>query len=183
MNRLHRWYCPSRHWSGTLARLMPWALDGATLGDRVLDLGAGIGLASPALAARGAHVTALDHDADALASLHRRLPADIAAIRADAVQLPFAGAAFSAVVAIAMLHHVAGVDRQQRLFSEARRVLRTGGIFVAVDVRPTLFLRLFHLGDVFSPLPVRDARRRLGDAGFTDIRIRVNDPYFVVAAR
>lgn len=42
MNRLHRWYLQSDHWRRTVAQeLIGWTLDGADLGDDLLELGAG----------------------------------------------------------------------------------------------------------------------------------------------
>jgi ubiquinone/menaquinone biosynthesis C-methylase UbiE len=111
------------------------------------------------------------------------MPAGVAVVEADAARLPFAARSFSAVAAIAMLHHVPGVEAQQHLFVEARRVLRAGGLFVIVDVRSTLFLRLFHLGDTFVPVSGAEAPRRVRDAGFADATVRWHDPYFALVAR
>jgi hypothetical protein len=47
MNRLHRWYCRSSHWKKTLENeVLPEVLSGVNLGDEVLELGPGPGLAT-----------------------------------------------------------------------------------------------------------------------------------------
>jgi ubiquinone/menaquinone biosynthesis C-methylase UbiE len=83
---------------------------------RVLDVGAGngevaIGLARWAAAARRSwRVAALDLSAAASALAHRRVRASdavgaVAALRGDALRLPFADASFDAAYTVLTLHH------------------------------------------------------------------------------
>jgi ubiquinone/menaquinone biosynthesis C-methylase UbiE len=44
----------------------------------------------------------------------------------DGAELPLPNAAFDAVVCFTMLHHVPSPEQQDRLFTEATRVLRPG---------------------------------------------------------
>lgn len=67
-------------------------------GDRVLDVGAGGGALSAALASRGATVTAVDISAPLLAVARARGAAGVTLIEADAGTLPFAPDAFDLIV-------------------------------------------------------------------------------------
>ena len=91
----------------------------------VLDLGAGTGAASRALARAGSRVVAADAAAGMLrAEQASRPPAAVA----DAHALPFPAASFDAVVAAFCLNHL--TDPEAGL-AEAARVTRPGGAIVA----------------------------------------------------
>ena len=102
---------------------------------RALELGAGRGIASYALARSGWTVTALEPDASALvgASAIRALAKDsglaIEVIETWGEALPFGDASFDLVYCRAVLHHSRDLDL---LCREAARVLKPEGSFFAL---------------------------------------------------
>lgn len=110
-------------------------------GDRVLDLGSGGGRHSFEALRRGARVVALDHEAGDLREVATFLetmqtegeaPAAAAgaAVRGDALALPFSDGAFDCVIAAEILEHI---PDDERAIAEIARVVRPGGL-VAVTV-------------------------------------------------
>ncbi|MET3839668.1 class I SAM-dependent methyltransferase [Bradyrhizobium sp. OAE829] len=101
---------------------------------RALDIGAGRGIASYALARDGFAVTALEPDPSKIVGAAAiRMLAHDAGIAIDIVEevserLPFADASFDVVFARAVLHHTTNLEDACR---EIYRVLKPGGIAVA----------------------------------------------------
>lgn len=91
-------------------------------GARVLELGAGTGLATAGLLERGASVTATDLGPKMLGRLHAKHPS-VPAVVARAEALPFADAAYDLVCGAQMWHWV----DVPAAAAEVARVLRPGG--------------------------------------------------------
>ena len=99
-------------------------------GKRILDLGAGNGIASFALAKNGWTVTALEPDAsaevgaDAIRTIQEETKLPIEVVHEGGTLLPFADQTFEAIHARQVLHHVPDLEAMTR---ELFRVLRPGG--------------------------------------------------------
>jgi SAM-dependent methyltransferase len=171
MNRYHQRRCRSAGWSAYIAgTVLPHALDGIDLGPRVLELGPGYGASTRPLAARVPSLTVLEYDPVLAARLRAEL-GSVRVVTGDATSMGFGAGSFSAVVCFTMLHHLPGAVAQDRLFAEAARVLRRGGVFAGTDSRPSLRWRLIHLGDTCTPVDPRTLPGRLGAAGFTRVAV------------
>ncbi len=170
MNALENWFCSTGFWQRiTRDRLLPWIVAGNSLGDHVLELGAGPGAGTAALRRLVPRVTSLEwsHEfAVQLAAKDRN-----AVVQADAASLPFAERTFSSVTAVLMLHHLRTRAAQENAFREACRVLRPGGSFFAFEIEDNLLHRLVHVGSVFVPIDRADIADRLSAAGFSTVKM------------
>lgn len=167
MNRMHRRLCSSEKWAAGVAERMPDMLGGCALGDDVLEVGPGFGATTAALLTYGLpHLTALEIDDTSVRLLRERFGDDVRVVSGDGADMPFPDATFSAVVCFTMLHHIPEKARQDRLFAEARRVLRPGGLLRGVDSRPSLRFRFLHIGDTMNVLDPETLPARLERAGF-----------------
>ena len=185
LNRFHNWYCRSSLWRRTLyGSVLPWALDGASLGDDVLEIGPGPGLTSDLLMRRVSKLTAIEFDPLLAQHLRRRLAGtNVVVVTGDATDMRFAPDQFSAVVSFTMLHHVPSADAQNRLLHEAFRVLRPGATFLGSDSRPNLLFRAAHLFDTMVLVDPNQFGRRLEDAGFEEVRAESRRKAFRFSAR
>ena len=109
--------------SASLWRIATVRALGINAGDRVLDIAAGTGTSSAAIARAGARVTALDFSPGMVAVGRQRHP-DIEFVEGDAQQLPFDDASFDAVTISFGLRNV---NDPHRALAEMRRVLVPGG--------------------------------------------------------
>jgi ubiquinone/menaquinone biosynthesis C-methylase UbiE len=101
----------------------------------VLDVACGPGVLSAAIAGLARELVAFDLTAAMLEKAAQRCAAagrrNVSFHEGNATDLPFADAAFDAVVTRLSVHHF---DRPARVFAEIFRVLRPGGVFVVADV-------------------------------------------------
>lgn len=165
----------------------PFAFEGirpVDLGEDVLEVGPGPGLATDLLADVLPRLTCLELDQPLAAALAARTdPPRVTVVEGDAAAMPFADGRFTGVVTFTMLHHVPTPEDQDQVFAEVQRVLRPGGLFVANDSVASDELAAFHEGDVYSPVDPDTLPDRLKQAGFLDVEVRTNPFAWAVQAR
>jgi SAM-dependent methyltransferase len=185
MNEEHLKLCSSNQWAEYVEHdLLPWALGERNLGDDVLEVGPGPGLTTDVLRRRVPKLTAVEVDPQLAASLDERLEdTNVEVVCADATALPFEEGRFSAAAMFTMLHHVPSPELQNQLFSEVRRVLRTGGLFTGTDSIETSARWLLHEGDVYVPVDPTSLAPRLSEAGFVDVVVEEFGDRFRFQAR
>ncbi len=139
-----RWWSDELRWVRTLRNMVPGRLSWFDRqiewhGKQVLDLGCAGGFMAEALDDRGARVTGIDPAAAAIEAA--RAHAAGRAIRYDVgvgEALPYADAAFDAVVSVDVLEHVADLEQ---VLAEVARVLRPGGLFLFDTINRNLLAR------------------------------------------
>jgi ubiquinone/menaquinone biosynthesis C-methylase UbiE len=178
MNAFEHALCSSSLWRYiSRRRVIPWVLSSSRLGDHVLEIGAGYGAATADLQQRASRVTSLEYDSKSLATLQARnnpgqdKARTCAAVCGDASYLPFADQSFSSTMAILVLHHLKSGELQDRAFAEAFRVLRSGGVFLGLEINDSWLNHVGHIGSTFTPVRPSSAFARLARAGFSTISI------------
>jgi ubiquinone/menaquinone biosynthesis C-methylase UbiE len=135
MNENHAKLCPSPEWAEHIqADVLTPLLSGIDLGEEMLEVGPGPGAATELLRHEVRELTALEVDARAardLAARHRGT--NVKVVLGDAAQMTFPDASFDSVGSFTMLHHVTTLALQDKVLSEAFRVLRPGGVLVGSD--------------------------------------------------
>ena len=200
MNRLENWFCASSFWRGlTRKELLPWLLAESELGEHVLEIGAGAGAATEELRKRASQVTSLEYSQALVTKLAQRNrrnergsgPSDswseaqgknCVVVQGDATALPFRAQRFSSVMAVLMLHHLPSREAQDRAFAEASRVLRPGGVFLAIEIENGWLNRVLHIRSTFVPLAPAEISARLGRAGFTGVTVTLRNGMFRIKA-
>ena len=176
MNTNHD-FCGSDVWREMVReQIIPWALGDGVLGDDLLEVGPGFGATTEVFCERVGALTAVEIDPALAARLTQRFAGtNVTVVEGDATDLPFDDGRFSGATCFSMLHHVPGVELQDRLFAEVARVLRPGAAFVATDSLGSDELAEFHDGDTYEPIDPTTLDARLTAAGFHDVDVEVND--------
>jgi ubiquinone/menaquinone biosynthesis C-methylase UbiE len=169
MNSFENWFCASGLWRYlTERRWLPWALEGADLGEHVLEVGAGPGAATAELARCVRHVTSLEYSHDFCVRLRAGVGAS-GVVQGDASVLPFKSQTFSSAIAVLVLHHLRSIDAQDRAFAEIFRVLKAGGVFVVLEIQDGWLARLTHFRSNFLPVSTDGLNSRLRAVGFSNV--------------
>lgn len=176
MNEGHLELCSSESWRTYLGTaVIPWALEQITLGDSVLEIGAGPGAATEVLRHMVPSLTAVEYDkdlAEALAERYRDDPV-VRVVHGDATDLDLHDSQFDSAASFTMLHHLPSQASQDALFAEMARVLRPGGTFFGVDSLGGPSFLAFHENDICVPLDPLTLADRLEEAGFVDVDIAI----------
>ena len=186
MNALENWFCATRFWRiVTQHKLLPWMISESTLGEHVLELGAGPGAGTAELRRLAPRVTSIEYSHTFAAGLASREQGSTAAavVQGDASMLPFGDSSFSAAVAILMLHHVQSSELQNRAFAEIRRVLKPGGVFLAFEIQDGRLQRAIHRRSTFVPVCPASMPALLSAAGFARVTVDIRFGGFRVRAR
>ena len=102
-------------------------------GQRILDLGCGIGRLSAWLAGTDRFVVGVDTSMAMLATARSRPWTNVAFVAYGGAELPFADQSFDRVVSVFVLQHVLTDDQLDRLLAELARVTRSGGHVATIE--------------------------------------------------
>lgn len=176
MNAKHLELCASAEWAETVQKyILPWVLEGVSLGDDVLEIGPGPGRTTEVIAEAVPKLTAVELDEDLASSLAARVAAHVEVIQADATDMPLPDGRFSAALSLTMLHHVPTVALQDQIFREVARVLRPGGLFTGQDSRDSDEFRALHIDDICVPIDPETLEGRLLASGFENVLVEPNE--------
>jgi len=169
-------FAASEEWLSTL-KFLP-----AVQGGKALEIGAGRGPGSYALAQAGFAVTALEPDPSAMVGtgaineIARLTSLPIRTLGSFGENIPCPNERFDVVYARQVLHHA---HQLEQLCAEAWRVLKAGGVFIAVrehviDDQKSLetFLNTHPLHGLYggeNAYPLKEYRRAIQQAGFKEI--------------
>ena len=133
-------------------------LSGLPRGARVADLGCGSGVFTELLRRQGFQSVGLDISPKLIELGHRKYPG-LELIEGDAENLPFESESLDGVLLSGLVHHF---PDPRRLAGEVRRVLRSGGRFVAFDpnrMNPFMWLYRDRSSPFYSSVGVTENER------------------------
>lgn len=175
VNENHATLCPSPQWAARIQELLPDLVSGIKRGAEMLEVGPGPGAATDWLRRRVGRLTALEVDRPAAGQLAAKYAGtNVEVIVGDAAEMIFADASFDSVGTFTMLHHVPTAALQDRVLSEALRVLRPGGVLIGSDSLASNYLHHFHVADTYNPIEPSSLLARLQTLGFHKITIVVD---------
>jgi SAM-dependent methyltransferase len=163
---------------------MPWALDGVDLGEDVLEVGPGLGATTRVLTRRPGQLSVIELEDSSVQRLKAEFAPRVDVLQGDATDMALPDSRFSGVACFTMLHHLPSPELQDRLFAEACRVLRPGGVFAGSDsLGGSVVFWLFHITDTFVPVDPGELPDRLEAAGFVEPRVHAAKSSVRFAAR
>jgi SAM-dependent methyltransferase len=176
MNENHARVCASPEWARHLQTdVLPAVTRDAPLGPDMLEIGPGPGAATEWLRHKVGRLTAVEVDEDAAALLLARYAGtNVEVIVGSGTELGYPDGSFDSVGSFTMLHHVPTAALQDKILSEALRVLRPGGVLVGSDSLASNDLHHFHAGDTYNPVDAAWLLGRLQTLGFLGITVTVD---------
>jgi ubiquinone/menaquinone biosynthesis C-methylase UbiE len=177
VNDAHLVFCSSDEWADAVKKwIIPGATNGVALGANVLEIGPGPGRTTEVLKDMVSSLTALEIDAMLAEQLRTRLAdTNVTVVDGDGTAMPFPDDHFDTALSFTMLHHVPSAELQDKLFAEARRVVKAGGLFIGVDSRDGEDFRKLHVDDICVPLDPATIEARLKAAGFSAATLEPNE--------
>jgi len=176
MNENHARLCPSPEWAEHIqTEVLPSLTAHADLGADMLEIGPGPGAATEWLRQRVKRLTVLEIDPEAAARLSEKFAGgNVEVVVGDATSLGYPDGSFDSVGSFTMLHHVPTLALQNKILSEAFRVLRPGGVLIGSDSLASNGLHHFHVGDTYNPIEPGTLLSRLQTIGFSKLTIMVD---------
>jgi len=72
---------------------------------------------------------------------------------------------------VLVLHHLRSTEAQEQAFAEICRVLKPGGVFVALEIEDGWLTRVTHFRSTFVPVSTDGLNSRLRAAGFSNVSV------------
>jgi SAM-dependent methyltransferase len=176
MNENHARVCTSPEWATHIqADILPGLTSGVDLGEAMLEIGPGPGAATEWLRHKVKQLTAIEVDEEAARLLADRYAGtNVEVVVGSGTALGYPDFAFDSVGCFTMLHHVPTLALQNKILSEAFRVLRPGGVLIGSDSLASNDLHHFHVDDTYNPVEPASVLSRLQTLGFDKITIVVD---------
>lgn len=152
---------------------LPYMVQDGDVNNEMLEIGPGPGVITEWLSPKVRRLTSIEIDHRLAQSLRQRMEgSNVTVIEGDATAMEFADASFDVAVCFTMLHHVPSAELQDKLLTEACRVLRPGGSLIGSDSTPSLRWNLYHLFDTRVPADPDTFGERLQRAGFAEADVQ-----------
>jgi SAM-dependent methyltransferase len=176
MNENHAKVCGSPEWAEFIqTEILPALASGVDLGADMLEIGPGPGAATEWLRGRVTRLTAVEVEETAAALLTERYAGtNVDIVLGSGTELGYPDCSFDSVGSFTMLHHVPTQTLQNKILSEALRVLRPGGVLIGSDSLASNDLHHFHTDDTYNPIEPASVLSRLQTLGFDKITIIVD---------
>jgi len=176
VNENHARVCTSPEWAEHIqSEILPVLTRDVELGADMLEIGPGPGAATDWLRHKVGRLTAVEIDEAAAAVLADRFAdTQVEVVTGSGTDLRYPANSFDSVGCLTMLHHVPTLALQNKILSEAFRVLRPGGALIGSDSLPSTDLHEFHAGDTYNPIDPASLLSRLQTLGFAEITVMVD---------